>query len=382
MNTVEAVGCGRDVSLPSVPEFAFALQRTSRKAGPAANQQSILVRTYVLFILAASALVACRNAPLPAGAGASVLLVEAQAELAARSARPVQPWPDALPTLENVPNDAQGKWIRRGIDLLTRTSELIGPNVDEAHRIGSININCVSCHPRGSTGLPGTMRDHLPWVNVVHDYPRVEVKTMKRLTLQDRVRGMFGGGRGKLTDDSNEMRAIVAYFEWLGRLVRPGHRLDGSGLAHVPPLARAADPVRGEAVYASRCTACHQADGRGIQNEGFARGAGYQIPPLAGDDTYGDGAHMYLVPVLARFLVGYMPLGAIEPLATEDAYDVAAYVNDVLPRPHSALRARLYPEPALRPPYFSIPENFRGDARAERRAKFGPFTDEELRVEP
>ena len=59
--------------------------------------------------------------------------------------------------------------------------------------------------------------------------------------------------------------------------------------------------------------------------------------------------------LLASFIFGTMPLGATpeKPLITvEQAYDIAAYVNSVLPRRHDPKRNTHYPNPLFRPESF------------------------------
>src|SRR5262245_19775458 len=80
------------------------------------------------------------------------------------------------------------------------------------------------------------------------------------------------------------------------------------------------------AVYAEVCSVCHGADGVGQR---AARGAGYQIPPLWGSDSYNNGAGMNRVLTAAAYAMHNMPLGTTfsTPVLTDaDAYDVAAYI--------------------------------------------------------
>src|SRR5262249_48957571 len=86
------------------------------------------------------------------------------------------------------------------------------------------------------------------------------------------------------------------------------------------------DPIRGAAVYANVCGVCHGTDGVGQR---AARGAGYQIPPLWGPDSYNDGAGMNRVLTAAAYAMHNMPFGTTftsPVLSEEDAYDVAAYI--------------------------------------------------------
>ena len=289
--------------------------------------------------------------------------------------RPSQAW--AVPGRKDLPGGAQGELIAYGIQILTNTSRTVGPNApDKALRHSANNLNCTNCHQAGAEGLPGTKPYALPFVNVVNDYPKLDVKTMRVISLEDRILQMFGRGPVPLEKDSREMKAMVAYMSWLGSKARPNSRMAGTGLEEIPMPPRAADPRVGEGLFAQQCASCHSARGTGQQHPEFGQGAGYAIPPIAGDDTYTDGGHMYMVPLLTRFVHANMPLGssAASPILTvEEAYDIAAYVNSELPRRHVPGREASYPDAAFRPAGFAIPELFQGDEAAYRAARFGPY---------
>jgi cytochrome c len=291
-------------------------------------------------------------------------------------ARPVQPF--VLPTLDELPLGAVGERVRYGMALLQRSSELLGPRQpDAALRHSRNDLNCVSCHQAGPSGLPGSKPFGLPLVNVRNDYPKLDPKTMKVTSIEMRIAGMLGPGATPIKADSREMQAMVAYIDWLGSKIPPGRAMAGTGLDEAIAMpARAADVARGGTLYAAKCSVCHGAQGLGLKNGGFERGMGYQFPPIAGDDAYDDGGHMYMVPLLTRFLRSNMPLGASadQPLlSVDDAYDIAAFVNTDLPRKHSTTRPALYPDPRFRAIGFAIPENFPGDDAAYRKAGLGPF---------
>ena len=291
-------------------------------------------------------------------------------------ARPVQPF--ALPSLDELPSGAAGEQVRYGMALLQRSSELIGPRQpDAALRHSRNDLNCVACHQAGPSGLPGSKPFSLPLVNVRNDYPKLDPKSMKVTSIEMRIAGMLGPGATPIKVDSREMQAMVAYIAWLGSKSQPGRAMAGTGLNEAIAMpARAANVGNGGTLYAAKCGVCHGAQGLGLKNGGFERGMGYQFPPIAGDDAYDDGGHMYMVPLLTRFLRTNMPLGANaeQPLlSVDDAYDIAAFVNTELPRKHSTTRPALYPDPRFRVSGFAIPENFPGDDAAYRKARLGPF---------
>ncbi|HET9644589.1 MAG TPA: c-type cytochrome [Burkholderiaceae bacterium] len=301
---------------------------------------------------------------------------EAAAMFKQAASRPVQPF--VAPTRADLPTGEAGELVRYGMELLQHTSELIGPRVvDPARRHSRNDLNCVSCHQAGPSGLPGTKPFALPLVNVVNDYPKLDPKSMKITSLVMRITGMLGQAATPIAPESREMRAMIAYITWLGSKSQPGRAMEGTGLDErmVMP-ARAADVARGAVLYGGKCAGCHGPQGLGVRNEGFERGRGYAIPPIAGDDAYDDGGHMYMLPLMTRFLRANMPLGAslqAPQLSVEDAYDIAAYVNTELPRKHNSSRTSMYPDVRFRAVGFAIPELFPGDDAAYRKARLGPF---------
>ncbi len=92
--------------------------------------------------------------------------------------------------------------------------------------------------------------------------------------------------------DSPEMQAFVAYIKFLSIGATRGEFVTGLGDGKMPELKRAADPVRGKAVYARTCAPCHQPDGRGVLRDRNLPNFGYLNPPLWGPDTFNDGAGM------------------------------------------------------------------------------------------
>jgi cytochrome c len=308
----------------------------------------------------------------------SIDTVTASALLHAYQARPVQPW--RMPDANEIPQNAEGKQIRDGMALLQQTTRLAGPLAqDPSKRYSRNNLNCVNCHQAGPSGLPGTKPYALPLVNVLNDYPKLDPKSMRMISLEQRVAGMFGKGEVALTAQTPELQAILAYLRWLGSKAEPGQAMTGSGLKEIPLPRRAADPERGRGLFAAQCAKCHGASGEGTPAVDFASGGGYLFPPVAGDDTYDDGGHMYMVPLLTRFIHANMPLGSsagAPQLSVDEAYDIAAYINSELPRRHAPQRIGAYPDSAFRPAGFAIPEHFPNDPEGYRRARFGPFGEE------
>jgi len=287
-----------------------------------------------------------------------------------------QTWQE--PNLKQIPAGKEGELIRYGIEILSQTSSITGPYApDKKLRYSRNNLNCINCHEGGHSKLPGTKPYSIPFINVINEYPKLDIKTGKTISLEDRVRGMFGQGEEIIQNDSKEMRAILGYFTWLNNTVKAKEPIKGTSLLKLNPISRAADPIRGKIIYQKQCASCHGIEGLGIKNSEFNQGAGYLYPPLAGNDTYDDNGHMYLIPTLAAFIYANMPLGSTyknPTLTQEQSYDVAAYINSDLPRLHNPNIKFSYPNPNFRPQGFAPSEQFSEDEQAAyKKAKFGPF---------
>jgi thiosulfate dehydrogenase len=170
-------------------------------------------------------------------------------------------------------------------------------------------------------------------------------------------------------DSSRELRAIVAYIQWLGKDIPKGQKVYGTGFMKLPYLDRAADPVIGRAVFAAKCQSCHGPAGQGQK---LAGNTGYQYPPLWGPDSYNDGAGLFRVSNLAKYVKAAMPFGATfdnPQLTNKQAWDVAAFVNSQ-PRPHLAT-PRDWPDIRQKPvdhPFGPYADNF-----SEKQHKYGPY---------
>lgn len=337
-----------------------------------------IVRAALALVLASAAGAAAAFDIAPHRVGDSLDTAAAKALLERYDARPQQPWREPDPA--QIPAGPEGERIRLGIELMRNTSRLVGNLApDAARRMNWNSLNCVNCHQAGASGLPGTKRYVLPLVNAVNDYPKFDIKSGKVISLEQRTLGMFGAGNVPIKIETPEFQAIVAYLRWLAKDTQPGQAMAGTGLMRIDAPTRAADPARGKALYEAKCQACHGLNGVGTPNADFGAGGGYAFPPLAGYDTYDNAGHMFLVPLLARFVMASMPLGASydkPQLSATEALDIAAFINaDETARRLNPNRARLYPDAALRPRSFAIPEHFEGRTDDYRKAKVGPFPD-------
>jgi thiosulfate dehydrogenase len=275
------------------------------------------------------------------------------------------------PDIDRLPDDAMGRAIRHGRDLVARTYALIGPEVsDPAHRFAGNNLACQSCHLEA-----GTKQFGLPFRGVYADFPAYIARSGAVDTIEDRIQGcMLRSMNGKaLPPASPEMTALVAYMRFLSEGRPVGAPTDGRGAGHIPELSRPADTARGQAVYAQTCAICHGAQGQGRRAGAPGDAKGYVVPPLWGADSFNDGAGMDRLITAANFIHANMPNGATwqTPVLTDqDAWDVSAYVL-AKPRPAKADLARDYPVLTQKPVdagYAPYP-----DAFPQAQHRIGPF---------
>ncbi|KAB8033702.1 c-type cytochrome [Fluviispira multicolorata] len=282
------------------------------------------------------------------------------------------------PNKNELPKGKEGELIRYGIELVTNTSQLIGPKAKKKElRISANNLDCVHCHQVGLSGLPGTKKYSIPWINSKNEFPQLDIKSMTVKSIETIIRGMLGTTPQKMSNNTKEMKAIVAYINWLGKKTQLNMNMENTKLDNRFNLPkRASNPIKGKALYNTLCSSCHGIEGLGLKKADFEQGGGYQFPPVAGDDTYSDGGHMYMIPLLTSFLYTNMPMGATHDnpiLKIDDAYDISSYINNNLKRKHDSNRMVLYPFKELRPEGFAIPEHFKNSNQEFEKAKFGPF---------
>jgi thiosulfate dehydrogenase len=287
-------------------------------------------------------------------------------------------WPDTarlspwtVPDIAKLPNDAFGRAVRYGQDLINHSTALMGPDApDPAKRYTGNGLECTNCHIKA-----GTARFAIPLVGIYQHYPAFSARTESMQTLADRVNDcMQRSMNGRpLPANSPEMKAILAYIKFLGAGQNPKQL--GRGTPALPLPTRAADPAKGAAVYQRVCAACHQANGQGVElgiNGRQFEKRRYLYPPLWGPESFNDAAGMARIVTAAWFVHANMPIGityAYPILAADDAYDVMAFV-DTQPRPHKTGLENDYPDRWLKPIGTGFPP------------WVGPFSEEQNRLGP
>ena len=256
-------------------------------------------------------------------------------------------WPNPDPA--KLASGAFKDTVLYGRKLFSETYAVIGPEVPSSSmRYSGNNLSCQSCHLQG-----GTQRFAIPMIGVYGLFPQYIARENEVRTLEERIEGCMQrsmNGRD-LPLGGKEMKALVAYIQFLSTGVPVGKALEGRGSPALPLLARAADPKHGSAVYNANCAACHQPDGQGKRNGVPGDAKGYMFPPLWGPDSFNDGAGMHRLIASASFIHANMPFGThydAPALSVEDAWDVAAYVN-TQPRPHREHLDADYPDRSRKP---------------------------------
>ncbi|MBX2946425.1 MAG: c-type cytochrome [Cyclobacteriaceae bacterium] len=268
------------------------------------------------------------------------------------------------PDESTIPGDEAGDLIRYGKELIAHTAEYLGPNGKVAAM--SNGMNCQNCHLDAGTKPFGNN-----YSAVASTYPKYRPRSGTEETIEKRVNDCFERSLNgsALDNDSKEMKAIVAYINWLGKNVPKGESPKGSGLVELIYLDRAASPENGKVVYEQKCVVCHGATGEGILNR---EGTAWTYPPLWGAKSYNLGAGLYRISRFAGYVKANMPLGATynEPqLTDEEAWDVAAYVNS-LHHPVKDL-SNDWPDISKKPidhPFGPFHDDF-----PEEQHKYGPF---------
>lgn len=280
---------------------------------------------------------------------------------------------DSLPglsvnTYTPIPNDSIGKLVQYGRDLMLKTAYYIGPEGMYGKYTGS-KVNCSNCHQNA-----GTKQFSFDLLAAYSRYPQYRAREDRTLTLADRVNNCIERPLiGKpLDSNSREMQAFQAYFKWLDSFVPADKKDKLNKHLELTFPNRAADPAKGEAVYAAHCARCHGKNGEGkIADDKVS----YLYPVLWGDSAYQSGSSVHRVIKMAPWIKANMPYDSAtwnKPVLTdEEAFDVAAFLNDdrihYRPQPVSFD----YPKPGKKP--IDYDRGPFADTFSAMQHKFGPW---------
>jgi thiosulfate dehydrogenase len=217
----------------------------------------------------------------------------------------------AAPTDSEIPNDAFGVSVRRGLALLTATKESLPKNDGSA-------LRCVSCH------LDQGRRANGSWIGSFARFPQYRPRRGAVELIEDRVNDCLArslNGKG-LDPASADMRDIVAYLAFLSWRSSVGIPTAGPNARLVRFASLTADTTAGHQTFGTSCARCHGPDGQGTP----------VAPPLWGPKSFNIGAGMARVRTAASFVRDNMPFDQPGTLTDQQAFDVAAFVV-AQPRP-------------------------------------------------
>ena len=205
------------------------------------------------------------------------------------------------PSINEIVDERLKKQVEYGKDLIAHTAKYLGPN-GTVLKISN-GLNCQNCHLDAGTKVFGNN-----YGSVASTYPKFRARSGKVEDIYKRVNDCFERSlNGQPLDTSgNEMQAIKAYIQFLGSNVEKGKKAAGSGFKDLAFLDRATVPENGKIVYEEKCKSCHQINGEGVL---IADGSEYTYPPLWGKHSYNDGAGLYRISNLAKYVKYNMPLG-------------------------------------------------------------------------
>lgn len=257
------------------------------------------------------------------------------------------------------------KLVIYGEDIIANTSRYFGPHGSVATI--SNGMNCQNCHLNAGRKNWGNN-----YSAVYSTYPKFRERSGTMENIYKRVSDCFERSLNGTAPDSNskEYKAIYAYIKWVGKDVKKGEKPFGSGIPKLTILDRAADPVKGKIVYATQCQRCHGENGEGQLS---LNGSSYEYPPLWGIHSYNDGAGLFRLSNFAGYIKSNMPFKEAShdnpKLTTEEAWDVAAFVNSQ-PRPKKSPN-KDWPDVSKKP--FDHPFGPYADEFSETQHKYGPY---------
>jgi thiosulfate dehydrogenase len=262
---------------------------------------------------------------------------------------------------------AEKELVEYGRELIANTSQYLGPKGSVAQI--SNGMNCQNCHLQA-----GNQPYAINFGSVRSNYPKFRPHRPRGESAEDlfmRVSSCFERSLNGTSPakGSKEMQAILAYINYVGSNVPKGQKAKGSGIYEVPFLSRAANPVRGQMIYAKKCVSCHLENGEG---QLAGDGKSYQYPPLWGPHSFSSASELFRLSKFAGYVKANMPQGATYRgplLSDEECWDLAAYVNSQ-PRPSKDLGKE---SPLLEEKLFDYPFGPYADGFSEKQHKYGPF---------
>jgi len=217
------------------------------------------------------------------------------------------------PAMGELPNDKYGDEVRLGYKIFTQTQKY-------APRFAGRAMVCSNCHLNA-----GTKPHAVPLWGAAGMYPGYRFSSDKNDTLEDRMADCFRNSMNGIAPppDSPEMRALLAYANYVSKGVPIGVHMPGRSFPDIDYTGYEASPARGKDIFDKKCATCHGGDGQGSRRDDGS----YKYPPLWGWNSYNKGASLYKQRKLARFIRANMPLGKGFSLTEQQAWDLSSFIN-------------------------------------------------------
>ena len=217
--------------------------------------KTLLSAQFLVVIAVTSALTGCLVTFGVPGAEAGKPAAQAAApQSAAPSVSKVQAATEFQPPAESsLADDDFGKMVRQGKDIFVHTDTAL------PQYVGS-HLTCSNCHLDA-----GTKANAGPMWSAYGLYPQYRNKNHHVNTFNERLQDCFRfamNGKKPPADDP-ALVALETYSYWLAKGAPIGVKLKGQGFLKLDRPELPPAYVRGEAVYAHDCAACHKADGSG-----------------------------------------------------------------------------------------------------------------------
>jgi thiosulfate dehydrogenase len=207
-----------------------------------------------------------------------------------------------------IPEGPEGDAIRRGLEIVTRTYEILPEHAKNG-------LHCTSCHLEG-----GTKANAGPWIGLLSVFPEYRARSGQVDPIERRINDCFERSMNGVALDpaSDDMAAIVAYMAFISQGVPKG-ATPGRSFSRIqnPPTP---DRNAGARLYEQKCAACHGANGEGRKN-----GEAYLFPALSGPESFNIGAGMARLDTAAAYIRWNMPLGLGGTLTDQESYSIADF---------------------------------------------------------
>ena len=239
--------------------------------------------------------------------------------------------PEAKPDPQILPPPTRPvtEWDRANWRSIMRGRDLTDHTYERLPEFTGAKLHCGTCHQDSGRNPRSSW-----WVGMIAKYKYPETDLMYARVNQCFERSMNGSpipvvvGRTKPNNEGRDMRAFIAYMQWLDEQYASRTSVPPStGMLPIGKLE--GDSVNGALTFVQKCAVCHGTEGKGRYGSGV-----YFRPALWGNDSFNDLAGMHTKPEkLASFIKSNMPFGSGGVLTSEEAWNLTAFLKKQ-PRPH------------------------------------------------